>query len=414
MKSLFYFASRLPIPAAGGREKMILQTLSFFNEYKIVFFLPSHVVSGDDREDELARKLGVFKVVILPSPGVVDFIRNVVFLGRSFQESMFYRKSSEYVIEHEKKLYSPSVVIFDMLRMGTYSEVFPDQLKVLEIDDMLSLRYQRMLSQNYDDFDLLGTYSKFYPKFLTAMINGVFVKPLLWVEKRRIYDSELRAAKKFDFINFVSELEAEHYKSLVSNVEVFAIPPTVSYVKGVKRKEVSYGNVRVLGFIGNLTTNQNLYSLSRIVNEVLPHLDGDYVLSVIGDYDERASKFSNKNSNVLLHGFVDNIEVEVQKIDLMLAPIAFGTGIKLKILDAMSYGVPVLTNDIGAEGILGKSGEHYFIESDYSLIAKKVNDLFSRPEAMKAVGRSGRNLVKELYSPDFNKLKYASYIESKI
>lgn len=389
---------------------MILQTLAFLKEYKIVFFVPRHVISEDFDEEEIAAKLGVFKVVALPSPNATDSFFNFFFRRLSFQESMFYKKSSESIIQSEIKIFNPSVAIFDMLRMGTYAESFSQVVKVLEIDDMLSLRYRRMLSHSYPGFDLLGTYSKYYPKVMSKIVNKFLVKPLLWIESKKIFSSELKAAKRFHFVNFVSADEADTYRDLIEGVEVFSIPPTVSVKKINRNIGESASGVKVFGFIGNLRTNQNLLSFNLIVNDVLPNLEGDYRFVVIGGYDDRAVELSSENNRVVLKGFVDEFDDEMMDIQLLLAPIAFGTGIKLKILDAMSYGVPVLTNSIGIEGILGEPGKHYFVEDNYLDVAKKANELFRSPGLMEKVGRAGQELVKEFYSPELNEKKYIDYL----
>ena len=61
--------------------------------------------------------------------------------------------------------------------------------------------------------------------------------------------------------------------------------------------------------------------------------------------------------DVIVTGEVDDVKRSLSDSALMIAPMLFGTGIKTKIVEAMSWGVPVVTNPIGIEGINANHGE---------------------------------------------------------
>lgn len=407
MKVLFYLATRFPIPASGGREKMILQTLSFFKDCRIVFFVPKKFVDKSCDEIACASLLGVSEVVFVSSPSLLEVFWNVLLKGYSFQESMFYSRSGCIAIDKFSLKYKPDIVVFDMLRMATYENSLSAATKVLEIDDLLSLRYKRMVEVRSSDFNILGTFSNYYNRFFSTFSDKYLTKYFLRIEGFLISRSEIRAAKQFVYINFVSEAEANLYKAKVGGaVKCFSVPPTVT----TRRLLGKEGLGVVLGFVGNLRTNQNLNSFEYIVNKILPHIKSDYRYHVVGDFDERAERIARIHPNVVLKGFVENIEDEICKIDILLAPITFGTGIKLKILDGLSFGLPVLTNNVGIEGILGESGVHYIVENDPLKMANCVDDLISDPEARLRIGESALHLAEAFYSPGLNRAKYREFI----
>ena len=71
--------------------------------------------------------------------------------------------------------------------------------------------------------------------------------------------------------------------------------------------------------------------------------------------------FREFDTNKIVHfsGKVSDLRGEVKKGMVFLAPIAYGTGIKTKILEAMAMEMPVVTNSVGAEGIPGVNGKHW-------------------------------------------------------
>ena len=78
---------------------------------------------------------------------------------------------------------------------------------------------------------------------------------------------------------------------------------------------------------------------------------------------------------ILVTGFVDSIAPFFQNAMCFIAPLILGAGIKVKVLEAISAGVPVLTNNIGIEGIFAKDQTEYFhceTPGDYENIIRKL------------------------------------------
>ena len=71
--------------------------------------------------------------------------------------------------------------------------------------------------------------------------------------------------------------------------------------------------------------------------------------------------------------------------------------VKTKILEAMSMGVPVVTNDIGAEGIEAKDGQEFWVRNDSAAIAGQVDYLLGHYDDALNVAEAGKKLVEEKY-----------------
>ena len=101
---------------------------------------------------------------------------------------------------------------------------------------------------------------------------------------------------------------------------------------------------------------------------------------------------------VIVTGAVDDMKQIVGDSALMIAPMLFGTGIKTKIVEAMSWGVPVVTNQIGIEGIDASHGEDLFVcESDEEVV-RNVMLLLNNVEINNKVSRNSVRYVASHFS----------------
>ena len=103
------------------------------------------------------------------------------------------------------------------------------------------------------------------------------------------------------------------------------------------------------------------------------------------------------SKNVIVDDSVEDIRDAYAQADIFLAPIRIGGGTRLKILEAMAAGLPIVSTTIGAEGLDIKNGENILLADDLWDFAKKTNDLLKNPALRDKVGSAGRLLVQQKY-----------------
>ncbi|WP_172731098.1 glycosyltransferase family 4 protein [Pluralibacter gergoviae] len=87
-------------------------------------------------------------------------------------------------------------------------------------------------------------------------------------------------------------------------------------------------------------------------------------------------KLVKNKENILLCGKIINLSEKLQQAKCLIAPFSFGTGIKIKIIEAMQYKTLVITNSIGAEGIPISSDIHFIncsTDEEYISNILKIN-----------------------------------------
>jgi glycosyltransferase involved in cell wall biosynthesis len=113
--------------------------------------------------------------------------------------------------------------------------------------------------------------------------------------------------------------------------------------------------------------------------------------------------------NALLAGYVNDIKSLIASSTVALAPLWSGGGTRLKILEAMAMGTPVVATSKGAEGLEVEPGTHLFVADDPETFAEAVVRLLSEPELRRRLAVSGKDLVSARYDwgsvlPEFLRL----------
>lgn len=142
-------------------------------------------------------------------------------------------------------------------------------------------------------------------------------------------------------------------------------------------------------FIGNTSYPPNAAAAEFIQKELAPRLTG-IEISLVGRGTERYA-----TSGVAAHGMVDEISDVLQQHKIGLAPIFEGSGMKIKLLDYLSAGLPVITTTIGAQGY--PASEAIIIEDDMTQWPAKVTALLSNPSELARLSGLARKLFLEYF-----------------
>jgi glycosyltransferase involved in cell wall biosynthesis len=103
---------------------------------------------------------------------------------------------------------------------------------------------------------------------------------------------------------------------------------------------------------------------------------------------------------VIVTGEVDDIWEYVNAVDVFLFPLLRGAGLKNKILEAMYSGRPVVTTEIGNEGIDAVSGENILLAKTPADFRRETVRLLNSPEERTRLGMAAHAFVKERFSWD--------------
>jgi len=159
---------------------------------------------------------------------------------------------------------------------------------------------------------------------------------------------------------------------------------------------------RRLLFLGHLRRRTVMDSVVYFCDEILPRVRQELpgtIFEIVGGDEERAA-FLASRPGVELTGFVRDVAACLGRATVMVVPLRAGSGIKLKILQAMAAGVPVVTTSIGAEGMGVIHGREVMIADDSEQFARCTVQLLNDPERRRRMGELGRRFVRERFASD--------------
>jgi len=405
-KKILMLLTRNPYPIDNGRKSIIAQTISFVkDEYDLSLL----IFSKKDIDEDLYQIQNIRRVKKLFFPSIREFCKNLITMtNSSLQERIFYSQKTKKIILKEIEKFKPDIIYTDMIRTAQYIENEKMHIKkIVDIDDLLSIRYDRFMKDK--ESSIFGTFSHLLPGLLRVTIEKNLKNSLLKYEKKLISKREKEIVKKFDISFLVSQKETLLLRDLTGIQNIYTNTQAILLRKNIYS---SYKKNNLL-FIGNMNTAQNLSSLKMIVNEILPLLRFDYKLLIVGKYDSRSVTITHGNENIKLLGFVEDLEEILKDIKLALMPISFGTGIKTKILDCMSYGIPVLTNNIGNEGLLTNHGENILLIDDYSMIDSELNQFLHNEKLLSKISQNSFAYIRKYHNFMDLKSKFLQKIKGK-
>jgi glycosyltransferase involved in cell wall biosynthesis len=97
---------------------------------------------------------------------------------------------------------------------------------------------------------------------------------------------------------------------------------------------------------------------------------------------------------------VPDIRPYVQGAAVVAVPVRIGGGTRLKVVEGLAMGKPIVSTSLGCEGLAVRGGEHLLIADDPAAFASRIVEVFENPTRNNELGRAGRRLVEARYSWD--------------
>jgi glycosyltransferase involved in cell wall biosynthesis len=148
----------------------------------------------------------------------------------------------------------------------------------------------------------------------------------------------------------------------------------------VGRDEV--GRPPTLLLAGNYLYPPNADAACFLVTEILPRLRariGEVVLRLVGEPND-AVKRLDRPPEVSVAGQVPSMESELARTDLIVVPVRYGSGTRVKILEAAAQRIPIVSTTIGAEGLDFEDGRHLLLADDADGFASACARLLDQPQ----------------------------------
>ena len=204
-------------------------------------------------------------------------------------------------------------------------------------------------------------------------------------------------ANQFQAVVTLSKEDRSYLFNLGCKTKIHVIPPQIKIPQLIdiikKTNEVC--------FVGSYNRDPNIQAVNILVDEIFPQINNETILNIVGMGLSKDIVTKIKGNNRINYlGFIDDIDSFLATQMLMIAPIRIGAGIKMKIPHALVCRTPVITTDVGAEGIDINENNGMWVTNDISDMIKLINKLLPQNDLLIEMGQLGRNAVIELFSEE--------------
>ncbi len=213
---------------------------------------------------------------------------------------------------------------------------------------------------------------------------------------------EAQMAEKFNWVVTVSDVDRERLLDLAPRLnpeQVFVLPNGID----VTAYDGEWGTPQpnTLIFPGALTYNANYDAMEFFLHHIFPLVRAEnpqVTLRITGRYDGVPVERLSPGNGVELTGYLDDVRPAIAQSWACVVPLRVGGGTRLKILEAMALGTPVVATSKGAEGLRVTDGENILIADEPADFTQAVMRLLGDAALRAKLAANGRRLVAERYS----------------
>ncbi len=347
-----------PVPVDSGKRLVLNGLLEYFLE-RLGPENVHYALVGAPGEARPSFRGAAYR---LDPPGIGE---KLITLGRmpfdhsySAQEAMLGGRGLQQQIHALTAWLQPTIEVYDTLRIGQHAPPTPrPRRRALYLDDLFSLRYNKMLNLKRSDLaaiDPLGEFAVHIPGLLRPVIRKpVIYRHLLHMERDRMHRREAEVLDSFDINLLINSQEVDALRARSGSSLLQTITGLMPEIDQPTRRPVKPPEFVFLGRLNIPHNDDGIRAFLTIVMPTLVQRLPRVLVRIIGKSPSRelvalANQF---NGNVRLEGFVDDLEPLFATATASLVPLRLGSGVKIKVLETLARGLPVLSTSHGVDGI---------------------------------------------------------------
>jgi glycosyltransferase involved in cell wall biosynthesis len=329
-----------------------------------------------EMEPEYLAATDIEAVRIDTSLNRVDAFANIL-TGDSYNISRFHTPEFESVLTQVLQRQVFDLVIFESLFTAPYLPLVKRYC-----DGPLILRAHNV---EHRIWELLAHETE-------AFSRRMYLRHL--AERLKAY--EVNALSDFDAVVAITEDDKRHFEALGCDSHLFTLP------FGLDAHEfppATAGPVNHVFHLGAMDWQPNVQGIQWFLDHVWPTVLKELPeaqLRLAGRKFGDSSSYARTNTTVL--GEVADAWDVLAQPGIMVIPLLTGSGMRIKAIEAMAAGRPVVSTSLGMEGIHGTNGTHFFVADDANSFAQRIIDLHKNPSLAEAVGTEARAFVEHDFS----------------
>ncbi len=241
------------------------------------------------------------------------------------------------------------------------------------------------------------------PGRMAEQTGNVGAQALLALEARKLLRYEAKICASFDHVVWVT---ADDLAALRQQA-VYHSPPAHDQVIPIcvdperQRPILSAHTPFRVTFLGGLHWPPNAAGVQWFLDKIWPQVLEAYPsarLTIIGKSPPAAMcEQASRCSHIELTGYVDDPTRLLAETAVFIVPLLAGGGMRVKILDAWQWGLPIVSTTIGAEGVAAMPGINLLLADEPAAFAAAVVRILMEPALAGRLRTAGRDTAETLY-----------------
>lgn len=389
---ILFLTQVLPYPLVGGakiRAYYVLRQLAVEHDVTLVSF-----VRADDRAEDVAHLAEICTAV-----HTIPITRSMVKNGRAVLRAMLRGEPIVIARDHVPEM---AALLKQLAAAAPFDAVHADQTAMAQYALLVRA------AQSPRPLTVLDQHNALYRVVeRQARCETGPLKQTLWLgEARRLQRYEAHLLRTFDQVLTVSDVDrdalldvlpvddrtavADHLHVLPICVDPAAQPPVAP---AVAAPEILH--------LGTMFWPPNVEGVVWFAREVLPRIRErvpDVRFTIAGKQPPPLVEALAREPGVVVTGFVPDPRPLLERCAVFVVPLRAGGGMRVKILDAWQWGLPIVSTTIGAEGIHLRAGENILLADTPAEFADAVTAVLNDAALALRLRENGRGWVETHYN----------------
>lgn len=254
------------------------------------------------------------------------------------------------------KIIQPDAVIIEYITLAFLLDGLDNYrkqklLRIIDTHDVMSLRSRRFQQAGYQ-----------------------------WMEVT--VEEEIAILSRFDVIVAIQDQERALFQKMLPEKRIIR----AGFGTKICPPKAVWGDPLIIGYIAT-ANDPNRQAITSFIQEVWPCIYQKYGSKVCLEISGKICECLNVGSlpgGVRLRGYVEDLEVLYKQTDLAINPVSFGSGLKIKNVEAICHSLPLVTTSIGAEGLEQGKGSAFCVgdsaASQYEALCRLIDSRVYREE----------------------------------
>ncbi len=377
---LLLLTKHVPFPADGGYAIVVQNTIKMLIDLGLDITLFSlnttkHYIRVKDIQDPLFQKIKFIQYKIDNRVRAKDAFFNL-FSDQSYNISRFYDLGCVEKLGHVLRTNEFDIVQFEGLQVTPYLDVVKANTPAKLIYRAHNIEHQIW-------------------KQLTTKENFFFRRIYLQFLSKRLQKFEFKILNDFDTLIAISFVDEYFFRSIGCTIPIHTLPVALNLED--YKNDFKPSPHKSVGYIGSMDWRPNIEGLDWFLDKVWPsiqQLGSGITFHLAGKNIPKQFEITGDES-FIMEGQVENALEFISRQHILIVPLLSGSGMRVKIIEAMALGKCIIATSIAAEGINYHHEKDILIADKADEFYKQILRCFTDKTLINKIGQGARKLVEK-------------------